>query len=47
MICSGRCWRLSEVTIQGDFCPFCRQMFNERPAKCDGDWHRMLDECQG
>ncbi|HLJ93160.1 MAG TPA: serine protein kinase [Gemmataceae bacterium] len=32
------------VTIQGDLCPFCRQMFNERLAKCDGDWHRMLDE---
>jgi serine protein kinase len=33
-----------QVTIQGDLCPFCRQMFNERLAKCDGDWHRMLEE---
>ncbi|MCS6851446.1 MAG: serine protein kinase, partial [Gemmataceae bacterium] len=32
------------VSIQGDLCPFCRQMFNERLAKYDGDWHRMLDE---
>jgi serine protein kinase len=33
-----------QVTIQGELCPFCRQMFNERLAKCDGDWHRMLEE---
>jgi serine protein kinase len=32
------------VQIQGEMCPFCRQMFNERLAKYDGDWHRMLDE---
>src|SRR6516164_9745361 len=32
------------VQIQGELCPFCRQMFNERLAKHDGDWHRMLDE---
>lgn len=32
------------VSIQGDLCPFCRQMFNERLAGYDGDWHRMLDE---
>jgi serine protein kinase len=32
------------VSIQGEMCPFCRQMFNERLAKYDGDWHRMLDE---
>ena len=31
-------------TIQGDMCPFCRQMFNERLAKYDGDWNRMLEE---
>jgi serine protein kinase len=34
----------SEVTIQGEMCPFCRQMYNERLAKYDGDWHRMLEE---
>jgi serine protein kinase len=34
----------NEVTIQGEMCPFCRQMYNERLAKYDGDWHRMLDE---
>ncbi len=33
-----------QVTIQGELCPFCRHMFNERLAKYDGDWHRMLDE---
>jgi serine protein kinase len=32
------------VHIQGELCPFCRQMYNERLAKYDGDWHRMLDE---
>jgi serine protein kinase len=33
-----------EIVIQGDMCPFCRQMYNERLARHDGDWHRMLDE---
>jgi serine protein kinase len=32
------------VTITGDMCPFCRQMYNERLAKYDGDWTRMLEE---
>ncbi len=32
------------VTIQGELCPFCRQMYNERLAKYDGDWNRMLEE---
>ncbi len=32
------------VSIQGEMCPFCRQMYNERLATYDGDWHRMLDE---
>jgi serine protein kinase len=32
------------IVIQGELCPFCRQMFNERLAKYDGDWHRMLEE---
>jgi serine protein kinase len=35
---------LYEVVIQGDLCPFCRQMYNERLAKYDGDWNRMLEE---
>src|SRR5260221_8326949 len=25
-------------------CPFCRQMYNERLAKHDGDWAKMLEE---
>jgi serine protein kinase len=33
-----------EVFIQGELCPFCRQMFNERLARHDGDWGRMLEE---
>ncbi len=33
-----------EVTIRGELCPFCRQMFNERLAKVDGDWNRMLED---
>jgi serine protein kinase len=33
-----------EVVIHGEMCPFCRQMFNERLARYDGDWHRMLEE---
>jgi serine protein kinase len=33
-----------EVTIRGDMCPFCRQMFNERLARYDGDWHKMLED---
>jgi serine protein kinase len=40
----GRLPQEYQVTIQGELCPFCRQMFNERLAKCDGDWHRMLDD---
>jgi serine protein kinase len=33
-----------QVTIQGELCPFCRHMYNERLAKYDGDWPRMLEE---
>ena len=33
-----------EVTIRGDMCPFCRSMFNERMAKYNGDWHRVVEE---
>ncbi len=33
-----------QVTIQGEMCPFCRQMYNERLARHDGDWERMLEE---
>jgi serine protein kinase len=34
----------SEVIIRGELCPFCRQMFNERLARHDGDWNHMLEE---
>jgi serine protein kinase len=33
-----------DVTIRGDLCPFCRQMFNERLAQHDGDWGHMLED---
>jgi serine protein kinase len=33
-----------QVILQGELCPFCRQMYNERLAKYDGDWGRMLEE---
>ncbi len=29
-------------TIEGDLCPFCRQTFNERMIKNDGDWSKVL-----
>jgi serine protein kinase len=32
------------VSIIGDMCPFCRQMYNERIAKHDGDWAAMLED---
>jgi serine protein kinase len=32
------------VVVKGDLCPFCRTMYNERLAKVDGDWHRLLDD---
>src|SRR6516162_3871139 len=40
----GRTAQEYHVTIEGDLCPFCRQMYTERLAKHDGDWHRMLEE---
>jgi len=30
------------VFIEGDLCPYCRQMFNERMRQYDGDWSRVL-----
>src|SRR5919204_693084 len=33
-----------EVTIRGELCPFCRQMYNEHIASHDGDWTRMLED---
>ncbi len=32
------------VTIEGDLCPFCRQMFNERMARYNGDWSRVVED---
>jgi serine protein kinase len=33
-----------DITIRGDLCPFCRQMFNEHLAQHNGDWTRMLED---
>jgi serine protein kinase len=32
------------VGIDGDLCPFCRQMYNERLRKYDGDWSRLIQD---
>jgi serine protein kinase len=32
------------IVIDGDLCPFCRFMFNERLGRHHGDWLRVLDE---
>jgi serine protein kinase len=32
------------ISIEGDLCPYCRQMFNERMAKYDGDWAKVLGD---
>jgi len=36
-----------QVTIEGDLCPFCRQMFNERMERYSGDWARVVDDVVG
>ncbi len=33
-----------QVTIEGDLCPYCRQMFNERMERYDGDWAKVLGD---
>ena len=32
------------ITIEGDLCPFCRQMFNERMLQYGGDWARTVQD---
>jgi serine protein kinase len=32
------------IQIEGDLCPYCRQMFNERMERYDGDWARVLND---
>lgn len=39
---NGRAADTLPVTIRGDLCPSCRQEFNERLAKYDGDWTQMI-----
>ena len=33
-----------QITIEGDLCPFCRQMFNERMERYGGDWSRVVED---
>ena len=33
-----------QVVIEGDLCPFCRQMFNERMDRYGGDWSRTVED---
>ncbi len=35
-----------QIIIEGDLCPYCRQMFNERMKTYNGDWTRVLDDIQ-
>jgi serine protein kinase len=30
--------------IEGDLCPYCRQMFNERMERYEGDWSRVVGD---
>ena len=32
------------VAVEGDLCPFCRQMFNDRMARYGGDWSRVVED---
>ncbi|MDR3633142.1 MAG: serine protein kinase [Isosphaeraceae bacterium] len=32
------------VVVEGDLCPYCRQMFNERMERYDGDWAKVLGD---
>ncbi len=41
---SGRGPTAFLVMIEGDLCPFCRQMFNERMEQYRGDWRRVVED---
>ena len=41
---SGRGHDGFHITIEGDLCPFCRQMFNERMERYSGDWSRVMQD---
>ncbi|MEZ6142091.1 MAG: serine protein kinase [Zavarzinella sp.] len=32
------------ITISGDLCPFCRQMFMERMKQYNGDWLKVMED---
>jgi serine protein kinase len=33
-----------ELAVEGELCPFCRQMFNERMERHGGDWSRVVED---
>ena len=33
-----------DLEIRGDLCPFCRQLFNDRLERYDGDWGRVVQD---
>jgi serine protein kinase len=41
---SGRSQHDYPIAIDGDLCPFCRQMFNERMERYAGDWSRVMED---
>ena len=41
---SGRGHDDFQITIEGDLCPFCRQMFNERMEQYSGNWSRVMED---
>jgi serine protein kinase len=41
---SGRGQHEFHVQIEGDLCPFCRQMFAERMRNYNGDWARTIGD---
>jgi serine protein kinase len=40
----GRKGEDHQVRLRGEMCPSCRYNYNERLAKYDGDWPRMVEE---
>jgi serine protein kinase len=44
MLTAGAAAHQYEIAIEGDLCPFCRQMFNERMERYNGDWSRVVED---
>jgi serine protein kinase len=41
---SGRTRDSYFVTIEGDLCPFCRQMYSDRMKRYEGNWARTIED---